>query len=304
MPRPRIADGLAHPGVAREQDGVFTRTQARESGWSDDRQRRLIRDELWVTVTAGVLRHREVPDGPWQRGRAVRLTGALVPSHATAGRLWGLRTSDELHGTRSFWRRSGAVRVHRDALDEHEVVDVGGLVLTGPLRTLADLLCWQLEPESVSMVTDAMREGILDPADLAQAAASAKGRFGAERARFVARTCAGRPFSPLEWRFQQAVRVLGPGWRFNVAVPDGRGGTVVVDALHEPTATIVELDGRAFHGPDRFQADRTRDQRLQAAGYAVLRFTWEDVDQRLQDVLEIVRRTIATRRQAPSRARP
>jgi very-short-patch-repair endonuclease len=67
------------------------------------------------------------------------------------------------------------------------------------------------------------------------------------------------------------------------------------DALHEGTKIVVELDGQQFHGPERFQADRTRDQRLAAAGYVVLRFTWDDLINRPDDVIERLSRTMAQR---------
>ena len=41
---------------------------------------------------------------------------------------------------------------------------------------------------------------------------------------------------------------------------------------------IVELDGEAVHGTHRaFHADRRRDAALAAAGYVVVRLTWERV---------------------------
>ena len=41
---------------------------------------------------------------------------------------------------------------------------------------------------------------------------------------------------------------------------------------------LIELDGAAFHSDhDRFQRDRTRQNRLVALGYTVLRFTYWDV---------------------------
>jgi len=88
---------------------------------------------------------------------------------------------------------------------------------------------------------------------------------------------------------------LGPGWRFNTEVHDAEGKIGDVDALHAATGIVVELDGQQFHGPDRFQADRTRDQRLAAAGYVVLRFTWDDLVNRPDDVIERIRRTMAHR---------
>ena len=80
--------GYELPDRAFTQDGVFTRAQARAEGWSDSRQRRLLRDGLWVSVAGSVFRHRDVEEGPWQRARAVALSGR-VPSHSTAAAIWG-----------------------------------------------------------------------------------------------------------------------------------------------------------------------------------------------------------------------
>jgi hypothetical protein len=293
--RAPLPGGLEVPMVAAAQDGVFTRSQARSQGWSDGRQRRLMDSGLWVPVTSHVLRHREVVVGPWQRARAVWLTGGMVVSHDTAGQLWGLVASDGLHGTSVSSRRTTAVITHRADLPCADSVDVDGMRVTTPLRTVADLLC-TLEPlTSVAMACDALRQGILTTADYRRAADAATGRHGAAQARFVARTCAGRPHSVLEWHFHRRVGALGPGWRFNTAVHDPEGKVGDVDALHESTKIVVELDGKQFHGPDRFQADRTRDQRLAAAGYVVLRFTWDDLINRPDDVIERIRRTMCHR---------
>jgi hypothetical protein len=283
------------PVVAAAQDGVFTRSQARREGWSDGRQRRLIGSGLWVPITAHVLRHREVDEGPWQRARAVWLTGGMVVSHGTAGQMWGLLAPDGLHGTSRSSRRTTAVITHRADLPPSASVVVDGMRVTTPPRTVADLLCTCEPPASVAMACDALRRGILTTADLRMAAATARGRHGAERARFVAGTCAGRPYSVLEWHFHRRVGALGAGWRFNTPVHDAEGKIGDVDALHEETLIVVELDGHQFHGPDRFQADRTRDQRLAAAGYVVLRFTWDDLTHRPDDVIERIRRTMAHR---------
>jgi very-short-patch-repair endonuclease len=82
---------------------------------------------------------------------------------------------------------------------------------------------------------------------------------------------------------------------FNVDISDGRGLIGPVDAFLEESGIVVELDGKRFHGPERFQLDRTRDQRLVALGYVVLRFTWDDLELRPDEVRAIIRRTIAER---------
>lgn len=293
-PIPHVPDGLDLPDVARVQSGVFTRSQARHAGWSDTRQRRLIGSGLWVGLCGSAVRHRDGPEGPWPNAWAVALTGGLIPSHATAGQLWGLRVPDGLHGTRGSPARASGVVVHRDRLGPHDVVGLGGLRLTSPLRTVSDLLRCLDRRQAIELATNAMRRGQLDPEDLEEAADAARLKTGSRRARFVARTCAGRPFSPLEWRFHRLIGRLGSGWVFNVSVERTPGGGVV-DALHLPTGTVVELDGRAYHEGDMFQADRTRDRGLVAAGYVVLRFTWEDIDLRPGEVVDTILRVLARR---------
>ncbi len=292
---PSVPEGIELPDVARQQDGVFTRSQARAQGWGDRAQRRMIERGLWVPVAGTVLRHREAPDSPWPAARAVQLTGGLVVSHTTAAMLWQLQVPSGFHGIGHVERRPRHVVPHRLPLAEGDTTRVRGLLVTTPERTLTDLLCTMGEELGVAMLTDGFRRGLFDAGDVWAAARRARGRHGVTLARHLAQTCRHEPHSPLEWRFHGLVEGLGPGWRFNVDVHDEQGFVGRVDALHEPTGTIVELDGRTYHSEDRFQADRTRDQRLVALGYAVVRLTWDDVTNRPMDVVERIRRIVAIR---------
>ena len=297
-PIPQIPDGIDVPEEARRLDGVFTRSQARAAGWGDRAQRRLLRQGLWVPVAGPVLRHHEVGPGPWQLARAVQLTGGLVVSHATAGLLWQLSVPATLHGTGHVERRPSEVWVHRIPLTPSDVLKTRGLSVTSPERTLRDLLCSLPEDVGVEMLTDAFRRGLLTARDVDTATLRAHGRYGVTMARRLADSCRREPHSVLEWRFHRLCDALGPGWRFNVDIYDEQGFVGRVDALHDATGTIVELDGRRFHGEDRFQMDRTRDQRLAALGHVVMRLTWEDVERRPMEIVGRIRRTVAVRAQA------
>ena len=294
-PVPEIPDVIDVPEEARRQDGVFTRSQARAAGWGDRAQQRLIRQGLWVPVAGPVLRHQEVEPGPWQLARAVHLTGGLVASHATAGLLWQLAVPAALHGTGHVERRPTRVWVHRVPLTPGDVLNTRGLTVSSPGRTLCDLLCSLREDVGVEMLTDAFRRGLLTARDVDTATLRAHGRHGVTTARRLADSCRREPHSVLEWRFHRLCDSLGPGWRFNVEIYDEIGFVGRVDALHEATGTIVELDSRRFHGEDRFQTDRTRDQRLAALGFVVIRLTWDDVERRPMEIVERIRRTVAVR---------
>jgi very-short-patch-repair endonuclease len=71
----------------------------------------------------------------------------------------------------------------------------------------------------------------------------------------------------------------------------------VADVAFERERLVVEIDGWAFHsGPDRFQRDRERQNRLVAEGWWVLRFTWRDLTERPDGVVASIARLIATSR--------
>ena len=288
--------GRERPEAAIGQAGVFTRAQAREAGWADSRQRRLLRDGLWVSVAGSVFRHREIAEGPWQRAWAVALSGR-VPSHSTAAAIWGYAVEDDsCHGIVDHGGGPSRRLIdHRLPLPGNDLVCIAGMPITSELRTLIDLLCGQRVEASVGPVTDGLRRGLLEPFDLTMIARAARGRTGARHARSIAESCAGNPWSVLEWRFQGMALSISGGWRFNVDVWDHRGVIGPVDALHEALRIVIELDGKRFHGPDRFQHDRTRDQRLVAMGYVVLRFTWADLEERPDEVIAVIRRTMAQR---------
>jgi hypothetical protein len=157
---PVLPDLRAAPAAAFEQDGVFTRSQARRDGWSDHAQRRLLRAGTWVSIAGNVLRHADVEVGPWQLARAVHLMDGLVVSHATAGLVWQLLVPTELHSIGKLDRQPAPLQGHRLPLRASELVHLRGMRVTSPERTLADLLCSLDEQPGVEMLADGYRRGL------------------------------------------------------------------------------------------------------------------------------------------------
>lgn len=96
--------------------------------------------------------------------------------------------------------------------------------------------------------------------------------------------------SRLESRFFRLCRGAG------VALPAVNAwvGEFEVDMLWASAKVIVELDGWGTHRTRQaFERDRARDVRLQLMGYRVLRFTWRQLAQEPDVLLEAVQRLIA-----------
>lgn len=205
--------------------------------------------------------------------------GALL-SHMTAGSLWGVVTA--LPGLVDVTvRRSGrggrdGIRMHRPRqfpAAERRIRD--GVPLTSPSRTLLDLGAVLGQSDLRDALRAAGRRNLLDAARLT-ALASAPGRRG--RKTLLELLAAYRPPPETRSKLQDLFIDLVD----DAGLPRPAVDVVVegceVDCLWPAERVIVELDSWGFHGDrDAFERDRHRDVRLQLAGYAVLRFTWERV---------------------------
>ena len=69
------------------------------------------------------------------------------------------------------------------------------------------------------------------------------------------------------------------GWQANHRVRI-KGHTFYLDIAFVDAHLAIEIDGRAFHSDNRWQADLRRQNLLLNAGWLVLRFTWADLTER------------------------
>ncbi len=114
---------------------------------------------------------------------------------------------------------------------------------------------------------------------------------------------AGRPHpaSPSERALEAALGsrgwAAGRGWNQTLC-PHPLAGPVRVDLLWQAERCVVEVDGPDHRGALKFAADRSRDVRLQLAGYAVLRFTDDQVLTDAQGVIRQIELFLRDRRRA------
>jgi very-short-patch-repair endonuclease len=143
---------------------------------------------------------------------------------------------------------------------------------------------------------------VLTRSGLARAAQQRFGRPGVKRLlRLLSLTSSGA-VSGAELRLHRLLRAAGiGGWRAGVRI-DHQGQVLgVVDLLFERERVVVEVDGWRSHGSrSAFVQDRQRQNRLMAAGYLVLRFTWDDLEHHPVTVLDRIRQTLRTRRPPPA----
>lgn len=261
--------------MAGRQAGCFTRSQARADGFGDYRQRLLLASGRWRPLVGSVLVPADLEITPWTRAHAAVLASGRyrAASHSTAAALWGWTIDERFHVIRSSGRTHPDVIEHRLPLASGDVVLAAGIRITSLVRTLQDVMTGFEQRPAVAALADGFRVGLFTPHDVASVAAGLRHRTGAPQARELAHSCRGGPFSILEFDFHQVAWSIDPdGWRFNVSIRDAEGLIGYVDALHEPTRTVIEVDGRAYHA-DTFEADRTRDQRLAALGILCTRVT-------------------------------
>ena len=83
----------------------------------------------------------------------------------------------------------------------------------------------------------------------------------------------------------------------SLPIPFAGTGAMEVDLFSGSLRLVIEIDGpQHFANADAYRRDRHKDRLLQESGFFVLRFLAEDVCRRLGDVLEVIIRTVARRR--------
>ncbi|MGI8817111.1 MAG: DUF559 domain-containing protein [Pseudonocardia sp.] len=289
--------------VARAQGGVFSVRQARLAGFSRQQIDYRRRSGQWRPVFGRVLCHVSA-----QPGDAAALWAALLcigdvhraaVSHGCAARLWGMPVVDgpieiTVAGARTP-RVSGAV-VRRCPLPSADVREYEGVPVTSRARTIFDCLLTLPGDQARTLLDRSLQRGWTSPAELRDRLAGARGRIGVAQARRLVEQSEPGVYSDGERRLVRALRRRRvEGWVANFRTVVG-GRRVVLDVAFPLHRVAVEVDGWAWHtDPERFQRDRSRQNALHLTGWTVLRFTWHDVADHPDHVVDVIVSALAAR---------
>jgi very-short-patch-repair endonuclease len=306
----RALDG-AIAELAPKTLGLLTTAQLDALGVTRQQRRTLVARGVLVAVAPRVLRHNAHPV-TWEQQLLAAVLAAgpgAVASHMSAARLWRFDgvAQRALEVTVPHDRRPRIVpaTVHRTRhLGAADVDRNGPIPRTSAERTLIDIAP-RVGPAALEAALDgAERDGkVWRPRlrwridQLRRDARAGRPGLGALEA-LLDRT-EGRPLGD-GWLEQEALRVVRaaglPVPRVQVKRRTQGGGTARVDLLWDRHTLVAELAGHRSHATRRQrQSDDERAARLGLTGWHVVEFTYEDVVERPDYVVEIISEYLALR---------
>ena len=217
-------------------------------------------------------------------GTALSHVSALVLHGLPVHHLDLRRVSSTRHrpgsGSRS---EAGTVCHNRDLTDA--VVEVDGLPVTSPARTIVDVARTSPFVGSVCAADEALRKSLCTRAELAEELDAAAGTVGISRARAVVAFADPGAHSVFESVSRVAISRAGlpmPELQREIILADG--AAVFVDMFWEGWNLVGEADGSGKYGIDdgevevrrQLRLEKSRQNAIEANGNLVRRWQWED----------------------------
>jgi very-short-patch-repair endonuclease len=276
--------------IASMQWGVVSRSQLGDAGLSRDlidhwlRAGRLQPLRRGVYAVGHAILRRE---GRWLAAVLACGPGAVL-SHRSAAAHWALLPTShamvDVIASRSRANRSG-IRVHRArSLDARDTTTHEAIPTTTVARTLLDVAALVRADRLERVFAQALALRIYDHTAITDVLQRANGHRGK---RALAEATAREPKhtkSDWEARMLELIRraqLPEPLVNHTLIAPDH--GSCTVDFYWPQHNLVVETDSWRFHGTRvAYETDRARDAALIAAGYRVLRFTWQTNDDTIQ----------------------
>jgi very-short-patch-repair endonuclease len=256
-------------------------------------------------VAAGSL-HRVLPSvlslvyplrEPWAAETAALLYAGddAVLSHETAAAVWGLAASPSFVALTLINRKVESqpqLRQHRVAsLDIRDVNLHHGFPVTAPARTVIDCAA---RGDIEDMLNEARAQKVVTDDVLRAAIARCPTRAGTRAVRRLMEAEEDTGYDAS--RAERLLRRLIDAADLERAVHNVRVEGKRVDAFWPRHKLVLEVDGHQWHGHRAaFERDRARDQKLVAAGYAVIRITWRQLTERPIAVAAIIAQALVRR---------
>ncbi|MCP2326587.1 very-short-patch-repair endonuclease [Hamadaea flava] len=293
MPRrptiPPALRGVTFRGSAAMRDGLLTRGQLASSAW-----RRLFRDVY-------VQRSVEID----HRGLCVAAVEHVLPSAVVTG-----ASAAYLHGVRLVGPDDPVelltpaphgpvhgIRLHHGPLDPGDLVEVDGLRVASPTRTVWDLVCHRDLADAARFVDPLLRLGRLTGDDLAKYAWEHRGEPGYRLMEQMAELADAGSESPQESRTCVELVLAGvPKPRTQYVIRDGGRFVARSDLAWPEYLVALEYDGYDFHH-DRsdLSRDRARLNRQLIAGWLVIHVTGDRLRRDLPGVVAEVLAALRSR---------
>jgi hypothetical protein len=278
--------------------GLFSVRQAKDAGYGEDEIRRQVRRGRWQQVERTVLQvaGREARSGD-RYVRDVLCAGPrAVSAFASAAVVHGWDL-DVLPPTPAVilppgTRGRGQIVSQRSILADDEIVVMGVLRVTTPLRTAVDLAS-VLPPRLAVITLDcAFRSRWVHQDELALALSRGRGHGVSAARRALALS------DPLSGSIPETIArllFLEAGLPTPIAQYPVRWGDLVarLDFAWPEHMLLVEIDGRRWHiDADTFAQDRVRQNAATQNGWRILRFTAAQVRFHPEYVVAEVRRAL------------
>jgi hypothetical protein len=293
--------------LASRQYGLFSRAQALVLGVTLRMIEGRLRAGRWLLVLPGVYSLPGMAPS-WRRdlmAACLQAGPGTVVSHEAAAALHRVDTFvleqvvvTVAHGDHQHLR-TGRLRQSTD-LAPHHCTLVDGIPVTTLGRTFVDLAA-HTHPGRLRIALDSAltaRTCSLEDVRCCLEEVRRPGKRGLRKLGALLESRSdGRVPAPttLERRLKRVLRDGGlPAPVREHDLPWTRDTPGRVDFAYPRQRIIVEADSRRWHTRERdFVSDRRRDREAQLAGWAVYRFTWDDLRTCPEDVVATVRRALA-----------
>ena len=296
--------------------GVATAAELVKSGLAKPAIRRMVRSGVLLQVRPGVYARADLVSrmsGSKEfRLRRLAIAAALavvadgaVASHQDAALLFGIDLLDRISPSAVTLSRSGrhdallaglpAIRIRMANLPSNQKMVIGGIPVTTPARTVADLARVTSFKSGVVIADSALHRRLTTKAELSRVLATCARWPGVERARRVVAFSDGRSESPFESIARVAFRDGGlPPPDLQVWVGGDSGPVGRADFLWREHATIAEADGALkYADPDRARQQLRRDADLRAAGFEVVHIGWAELTMTPDQVIQAIKAAFA-----------